>query len=203
MSTITLNFITDQIELPPPHVSPTATLRHALQHRRSERAFARTPLPPETLSALLWAGCGINRPETGHRTAPSARNWQEIEVFVVLAEGAYRYDPVLHCLKLARSEDLRSATGTQDFVATAPVNLVYVAHFNRMHEATADERAFLAGADAAFMAQNVYLFCANAGLATVVRGMIQRRHLASALGLSHHERIVLAQSVGLPAATTQ
>jgi SagB-type dehydrogenase family enzyme len=200
MSTLTLNAITDQVTLPPPHVSPTGTLRHALQHRHSSRAFARTALSPETLSALLWAGFGINRPATGHRTAPSAHNWQEIEIFVALANGTYRYDPVPHGLTLVKAEDLRGATGTQDFVATAPVNLVYVAHFNRMHEATGDERAFLAGADAAFIAQNINLFCANAGLATVVRGLIQRHHLAIALGLSHHERIVLAQSVGLPAA---
>lgn len=200
MSTITLNLETDSVVLPPPTLSSATALEQALKSRRSSRAFLPDPLPLDTLSAMLWTAFGINRQETDGRTAPSAHNWQEIDVFAVLPEGAYRYDAKGHRLLLVKAEDLRSATGTQDFVATAPLNLVYVADFARMHEARPEEREFFAGADAGCIAQNVYLFCASARLATVVRCLIDRRRLAKALGLSATERIALAQSVAHPAA---
>jgi SagB-type dehydrogenase family enzyme len=198
VSTIALNLET--LVLPKPALSPTATLEQALKSRHSARAFLPDPLSLELLAALLWTGFGINRRDTGGRTAPSAHNWQEIDVFAVLPEGAYRYDAKGHRLLLVKAEDLRGATGVQDFVATAPLNLVYVADFARMPEARAEERDFLAGADAGCIAQNVYLFCAGAGLATVVRGLIDRSRLAAALGLSKTQRITLAQTVGRPAA---
>lgn len=196
MSTIALNLETDIVVLPPPSLFPSLTLEHALKNRRSWRAFLPDALSLEMLSALLWAGFGVNRAERGGRTAPSAHDLQEIEVFAVLPEGAFRYDATNHRLLLVKAEDLRKDTGLQDFVATAPLNLVYVADFARMHGARPEEREFLAGADAGCIAQNVYLFCACVGLATVVRGLIDRRRLASALGLSPTERVALAQSVG-------
>jgi SagB-type dehydrogenase family enzyme len=197
VSTIALNV--EILVLPKPALSPTATLEQALKSRHSSRAFLPDPLSLELLSALLWTGFGINRRDTGGRTAPSAHNWQEIDVFAVLPEGAYRYDAKGHRLLLVKAEDLRGATGVQDFVATAPLNLVYVADFARMPDARPEERDFLAGADAGCIAQNVYLFCAGAGLATVVRGLIDRSRLATALGLSKTQRITLAQTVGRPA----
>ena len=200
MSTMALNVETDTVELPQPVVLPSATLEQALRCRRSTRAFLPDPLPLETLSALLWAAFGVNRRDGGQRTAPSAHNWQEISVFAVLREGAYRYDAPAHRLLLVNAQDLRGLTGTQDFVATAPLNLVLVADFARMHDAQPEERSFLAGADAGCIAQNVYLFCAAARLGTVVRGLVDRRRLAAALGLSASERITLAQTVGHPAA---
>jgi SagB-type dehydrogenase family enzyme len=199
MSTIALNLETDTVALPQPTL-PAVSLKQALDARHSARAFRPDPLPLETLSALLWAAFGINRRASGGRTAPSARNWQEVDVFVVLAEGAYRYDATGHRLLLVKAEDLRSATGSQDFVGSAPLNLVYVADFSRMTDATPDERTFFAGADAGFIGQNVYLYCAAAGLATVVRGLVDRRRLSAALGLSSTQRIALAQSVGQHAA---
>lgn len=198
MSTITLNLETDTVVLPRPEQASGVTLDQALKSRSSSRLFRPDPLPLETLSGLLWAGFGINRP--GHRTAPSAHNWQEIDVFVVLPEGAFLYEAQRHRLMLVKAEDLRSATGTQDFVASAPLNLVYVADFARMPESKPEERGFLAGADAGCIAQNVYLFCAAAGLATVVRGLVDRARLAAALGLAKTQRITLAQTVGYPAA---
>lgn len=117
----------------------------------------------------------------------------------MLQEGCYRYDARAHQLLLVKAQDLRAFTGTQDFVATAPLNLVYVADFARMTDATADERGFLVGADAGCIAQNVYLYCAVAGLATVVRGLIDRRALARELSLPTTQRIALAQTVGSPA----
>jgi nitroreductase len=148
---------------------------------------------------LLWAAFGINRPDTGGRTAPSAHNWQEIEVYATLAAGLYCYEPAAHSLRLAVSDDLRVLTGTQDFVATAPLDLVYVADFSRMTNASAEDRAFFAATDAAIIAQNVYLYSAYAGLAAVVRGLVDRRRLARAMELRMDQRIVLAQTVGFPA----
>lgn len=200
MSSLPFDLESESVALPPPRL-PQATLEQALQQRRSERAFAPGPLGLPLLSALLWAAFGVNRPQEGGRTAPSAMDWQETGLYAVLPEGAYRYDARAHSLRLVRAEDLRAFTGLQDFVATAPLELVYVADFERMAQARDDdERRFLAGADAGFIAQNVYLCCAAAGLATVVRALIDRGRLAQALGLTTRQRIALAQSVGWPAA---
>jgi nitroreductase len=187
------------IVLPAPANACPAPLLELMAKRRSAREFSAKPLPPDVLSALLWTAFGINRSATGGRTAPSAHDWQEVGVFAVTADGAYRYDPAAHALRLARTGDLRALTGSQDFVGGAPLNLVYTADFARMSDASDEQRTFFAAADAAVIAENVYLFCAAAGLATVVRGLIDRRRLAVALGLPRNERIVLAQSVGYPA----
>jgi nitroreductase len=200
MSATTVNRELGAIELPAPALDAMAPLAALLHARRSSRDFSPQPLSRELLSALLWAAFGINRPGSGGRTAPSAHDWQEIDVLVVLDAATYRYDARAHALHLVRSGDLRALTGTQDFVAGAPLDLVYVADFARMTDATDEQRAFFAAADAAFVAQNVYLFCAAASLATVVRGLIDRRRLAHALGLPVHQRIVLAQTVGHPRA---
>lgn len=190
----------DSIVLPPPRTEGGKSLMEALKLRRSAREFSARPLPLELLSSLLWAAFGINRPGTGGRTAPSAHNWQEIEVYAALPDAAYRYDAGAHALRRQVAKDLRSSTGVQDFVGQAPLNLVYVADFGRMAEASAEDRTYFAAADAGCIAQNVYLFCASAGLACVVRGLVDRRKLAPAMGLRVDQRIVLAQTVGFPAA---
>lgn len=196
MSTIPLNLETDTVVLPDPVLPPGATLEQALRRRHSSRSFATDPLPLATLSALLWSAAGINRPRSRGRTAPSAHDWQEIDVYAVLAEGAYRYDPQANQLALVNAADLRAATGSQDFVGQAPLNLVYVADFAKMTDVREEHRAFLAGADAGCIAQNVSLCCASLGLGTVVRALVDRRQLAPALGLKLTQRITLAQSVG-------
>jgi len=188
-----------EVALPPPQTaSTTATLIEALSRRRSTRDFASRELPRDVLSTLLWCAFGINRPDSGGRTAPSAHNWQEIEVFVALPDGTYRYDARRHALQPVVNADLRAATGMQEFVGTAPLNLVYVSDFGKMGDASAEDRTFYAAADAGFVAQNVYLYCAAAGLACVVRGLVDRRKLAPALRLRTDQRIVLAQTVGYP-----
>jgi SagB-type dehydrogenase family enzyme len=186
------------IVLPPPQTTGTVSLLQALRARRSTREFSSRPLPLDALSTLLWSAFGVNRPDSGGRTAPSAHNWQEIEVFTALPDGAYRYDAREHALHLVAAGDLRAATGLQDFVGTAPLNLVYAADFGKMGDASAEDRTFYASADAGFVAQNVYLYCAAAGLACVVRGLVDRRRLAPALQLRTDQRIVLAQTVGYP-----
>jgi SagB-type dehydrogenase family enzyme len=190
---------TGAIKLPPPETAGGMPLMQALKARHSTRVFAGMPLPPQLLSNLLWAASGVNRPHTGQRTAPSAHDWREIDVYMTTADGAYRYDPPTHTLKRVAAGDIRPLAGVQDFVATAPLNLVYVADLDRMSGASAEDKTFYSATDAGFIAQNVYLYCASAGLAVVVRGLIDREALGAALGLKKHQRIILAQSVGYPA----
>lgn len=198
MPTAALLQETRVIKLPQPQEG--GELIKALKSRSSSRAFSLRPLPQDLFSTLLWAAFGINRPATGGRTAPSAHGWQEIDVYAALPDAMYRYDAQAHALTMAVAKDLRPLTGVQDFVATAPLNFVYVADFSRMAGASAEDRTFFAATDAAVIAQNVYLFCAATGLATVVRGLVDRKKLAPAMGLKRDQRIVLAQTVGFPAA---
>jgi len=187
------------VRLPPPQTGGGKPLMQALKERHSTREFSAKALPRQLLANLLWAAAGVNRPASGQRTAPSARDWREIDVYVATAEGMYRYDATAHALAPVVARDLRAAAGMQDFVATAPVNLIYVADFDRMEGATAEQKEFYAATDAGFIAQNVYLFCASENLATVVRGSVDRDALAKAMGLASHRRIILAQTVGYPA----
>jgi nitroreductase len=200
MSTTAFAQETRVIKLPPPQTAGGGELLQALKLRKSTRAFSARPLPQELLSTLLWAAFGINRSASGGRTAPSAHNWQEIDVYAALPDALYRYDARAHALNLSVSGDLRPLTGVQDFVGAAPLNLVYVADFSRMKDASETDRTFFAATDAAVIAQNVYLFCAAMNLAVVVRGLVDRRKLAPAMGLRRDQRIVLAQSVGFSAA---
>ena len=189
------------LALPAPRLEGGKPLRQALKERQSSRAFSLKPLPLQLVSDLLWAAAGINRPDSGKRTAPSARNWQAVDVYVVMENGAYRYDATANSLRAVVPGDLRKLTGMQDFAATAPLNLVYVADMARMAGAQSDEdRLLYAGAETGSISQNVYLFCASEGLATVVRGSVERQALAGALKLSGQQKIILAQTVGYPAA---
>ena len=186
------------IELPKPRTEGGMPLMEALTARETSRSFSSEKLPEQVLSDLLWAAFGVNRPDSGKRTAPSARNWQEIDVYVAMAEGVYVYDAKAHRLEPVLAEDLRAMTGTQGFVKDAPVNLVYVADLGRMTGASDSDRIFYSAADTGFIAQNVYLYCASEGLATVVRGSVTRPALKKALSLRSDQEIILAQSVGYP-----
>lgn len=198
LSTWTIAQELTAVQLPAPQTEGGKPLMQALKLRSTSRAFAVEPLPKQTIANLLWAAWGINRPQEGKRTAPSARNWQEIDVYVVMASGAYLYDAVGNVLKPVASGDLRALTGGQDFVKTAPLILVFVADPGRMKGSTADMQQAYAWGDAAFVSQNVYLFCASEGLATGVRAMIDRPPLAKALKLADNQIIVFAQCVGYP-----
>ena len=182
------------IILPPPQTNGGKPLMQVLQERASSREFAPDPLPPQVLSNLLWAAWGINRPDSGKRTAPSAMNRQEMDVYVALPDGAYFYDARNHRLRLVVSDDLRVLTGTQAYVGSAPVNLIYVSRAG----GSVEDQAEAGGIQAGLISENVYLFCASDGLATVVRGSINRDPLARALRLPPNQRIILAQTVGYP-----
>jgi len=186
------------ISLPRPRMEGGKPLLQALKERCSTRAFSPRALPPQVLSDLLWAANGINRPDSGKRTAPTARNWQELDVYVFLESGAYLYDAKANRLKAVAAGDLRKLTGMQDFVEIAPVNLVYVADPARMEGAKPDDQATYAAIDTGFISQNVYLFCASEGLATVVRGTVDRAGLSKAINLPEGRKIIVAQTVGYP-----
>ncbi len=188
------------LELPRPTREGGAPLMQALAKRQSGREFSEEPLPPQVLSDLLWAAFGINRPDGGGRTAPSALNAQEIDVYAALAGGLYIYDPKAHALRLVAEVDARRVTGFQDFVDRAPLDLVYVADQAHLEALPAEQRMLYAGVSAGAISENVYLFAASAGLATVVRALFDRDALASALRLSSKEHVLLAQTVGYPAA---
>ena len=187
------------LTLPAPRTEGGKPLMQAIAARHSSREFDAKPLPLQELSDLLWAADGINRRESGKRTAPSAMNWQETDIYVLTAVGSYLYDPSANVLKPVARGDFRSLAGTQDFVASAPVNLVYVVDRARMSRAGDDDKKIYGGADVGFIAENVYLYCASEGLAVVVRGSVERGKLAAALNLRPEQAVILAQTVGYPA----
>lgn len=189
---------TADIKLPLPKQAGGKPLFEALKDRKSNREFRAEDLNAKVLSNLLWAAFGVNRLDR-HRTAPSAHNWQEIDIYVALKRGLYLYDPHVHILRHVLADDIRAATGLQDFVGTAPVNLIYVADLARMSSSDRTEQRFYSAIDTGFIGQNVYLCCASEGLATVVRGLVDRRSLAQLMRLRPQQRVIVAQTVGYPA----
>lgn len=187
------------IQLPAAQTQGGLPLMQALQLRQSQREFDPAALPLQTLSNLLWAAGGVNRAALSGRTAPSAMNAQEVDVYVAMPAGLYRYDAAQHALLLESPTDVRRVTGYQDFVDTAPLDLVFVCDHARMKLVPAAQRESYASVAAGAMAQNVYLYCASAGLATVIRAWISRTALSEAMGLDVDKQVLLAQTVGMPA----
>ncbi|MBZ5670216.1 MAG: SagB/ThcOx family dehydrogenase [Acidobacteriia bacterium] len=186
------------ISLPSPQTDGGKPLMQALKDRHTTREFSAEKLSSQMLSNLLWAAFGINRPDTGKRTAPSAMNWQEIDIYVATADGLYVYDAKGNKLDPVLADDVRGATGMQPFVKDAPLDLVYVADLAKTGKSSAEDKNFYTAADAGFIAQNVYLFCASEGLAVVVRGNVDRAALAKVLKLRPDQKILLGQTVGYP-----
>jgi nitroreductase len=185
------------IALPPPRSEGGMPLINALKLRHSTREFSDRLLPPQTLSDLLWAAFGINRPN-GYRTAPCARYIIVIDIYVAMVDGVWIYEPKTHALLPYLTGDARAQTGLQDFVGTAPLNLVYVAHGERLMDESPEERRLLASVDTGFIGQNVYLFCASEGLATVFRGSVDYPKLRRTLKLPRQQFVTFAQTVGYP-----
>jgi len=205
MKSLTLLFISSflcgisaaqEIKLPEPQRSGDMPLLDALNHRQSTREFSDKEIDMQNLSNLLWAGWGFNR-ETGKRTAPSSQNLQEMDIYVVKADGFYLYNAKNQSLVKLGNEDLRSATGSQDFVGNAPLNLVYVADLDRTKTTNFEIEPTASYANTGFIAQNVYLYCASAGLGSVVRGLVPKE-LSLKLNLGGHQKIILAQTIGWP-----
>jgi nitroreductase len=185
-------------DLLPPRSEGGQSLTAALKLRRSTREYSDRPLPAQVVSDLLWSAFGVNRPAIDGRTVPYWRHIMVIDVYLAMADGVWLYEPKSHKLLPYMKEDLRAMTGLQDFVATAPLNLIYVAHGERMTDVTPEERRLYGCVDASFIGQNVYLFCASEGLATVFRGAVDGPKLGKALRLPDQEFVTFAQTVGYP-----
>jgi len=183
------------IQLLPPQFEKSATLFGALKNRRTERSFSEKELSLEQLSNLLWAAVGTNRPDNKKRTAPTARNDQEIDVYVAMQKGLYLYNAIDHVLVLVHGNDIRRKTGKQKLTEIAPVNLVYVADYDKM-KGDEESKKFYSATDTGFISQNVYLYCAAEGLGTVVRGWVDKDKLAPEMKLRPEQHITLAQTVG-------
>ena len=190
----------EQPGIPLPHPRPEGgrPLMETLRARQSIREYRPKPLPISTLAELLWAGFGVNRPENGHRTAPSAMNSQEVDIYVARADGLHVYDAPEHQLKPILAEDIRSLTGGQEYVTQAPVALIFVADLSRLSRARPEDRLRYAGIDTGYISQNIYLYCASERLATVVHEIGNRKNLREKLRLRPEQTIILAQSVGYP-----
>ena len=184
-------------KLPAPRRSAGMPVMEALAKRATSREFDPKPLSPQQLSDVLWAGLGVNRPD-GKRTAPTSRNRQELEIYVLQPQGVSLYDAAPHRLVPVVAEDLRAVQSTQEFVRDAPVTLVYVADLAKMSDGTVAEKEATAAFDTGFVSQNVYLWCASEGLATGVRSWIDRDVLAKRMKLRADQRITAAQSIGYP-----
>ncbi len=194
----------DTLPLPAPDLDNGAPLMRALKERRSDREYDTRPPTLQQLSGLLWAANGVNR-EDGKRTAPAALNQQLLDIYLVLPAGAFRYDAPGSRLVPVAAGDHRKLAGPQGFVATAPVNLVYVADPARFKPRPGpgpliptEEILNWTRVAAGLQAQNVGLYCAAFGLGNVVRGMVDREGLGPVLKLGPSQVIVLAQTVGLP-----
>jgi SagB-type dehydrogenase family enzyme len=187
-----------EIQLAKPNMKGGVPLMLALSKRQSSRSFSTKAIPDQVLSNLLWAANGVNRADSGKRTAPSAVNKQEIDIYVAMVEGLYLYSAAKHALILIAPRDIRALTGRQGFVKNAALNLVFVADMSNIAGNDREDKLIYAGADTGFIGQNVYLFCASEGLSTVIRGYIDRDALAKAMNLKSTQMIILSQTVGYP-----
>lgn len=184
------------IKLMEPQTEGGKPLMQVLRDRKSSRSYSPKKLPDQVLSNLLWAAFGISRPKSGKRTAPSAVNWQDVDIYVATAEGLYLYEAKEHALIPVLDKDIRAETGSQGFVKDAPVNLIFVSDYSKFAIISKESRDFYSAADTGFISQNVYLFCASEGLGTVVRGLVNKKKLAKVMGLKENQHVILAQTVG-------
>jgi nitroreductase len=187
------------IPLPKPQLDRGRPMMQVLKDRKSSRVFDSKPLPQQELANILWAAFGVNRPEKVGRTAPSAMDMQEIDVYAALPDGLFLYEAKTHSLKKILGKDIRELTGKQPFAKDAPLNVVLVADYSRMAKmADSTAKKLYAAADAAYISQNIYFYCASEGLATVVRGSVDRAPLAAAMQLRSDQQVIFAQTVGYP-----
>jgi SagB-type dehydrogenase family enzyme len=191
------------IKLPSPQTNLPFPLMKAIKERRTKRRFAAEAVGEQDLSNLLWAACGITCEATkrakSKRAAPSSCNSQEITVYVALSEGLYRYDENEHALIGVLDKNLLPNIGTQSMMQAAPLGLIYVSDYRKMTApvyTNDDRRWYTSAADAAFMSENVYLYCPAAGLNTAVLGLVDREKLHDFMGLDEREKVVYSQVIG-------
>lgn len=187
---------TVDIKLPAPQKEGGIPVMKALQNRKSSRTYvAGKELTNQQISNLLWAAYGFNR--SNKRTAPSATDSQEFTLYVFLKSGIYKWDDTKNMLIQIVAGDHRALSGKQDFVKDASLNIVFVADYNKLTKYnTETEKANMAHINCGYISQNVYIYCASAGLATIVRGWIDKDAIAKKLQLPTYQKVIVAQSVG-------
>jgi nitroreductase len=197
----------ETIRLPEPRTAGGKGLLEAVKERRSTRKYSTVAISSQELSDILWVAAGFTREyggrgihTPGSHAAPVAHNWQEVSVYVALQQGLYLYDAANNELVGVLADDIRHFTAheEQPFVLDVPVILIYVADFGRMEDASEWDKGVFPWADSAVMAENVYLYCASAGLATVCRAKFERAPLAQAMRLGPGQLVTFSQPVGYP-----
>jgi len=191
----------EAIKLTAPDLNNSKPLLQALRERKSTKAFDTKPIPGETLSQLLWAAFGVNRLDSGKRTVATAVNCQDIDIYVVMAKGVYVYQAQEHRLMPVLARDVRPLAATQGYAQKAPINLVYISDYGKMDDRFGTKKSIYSAFHAGSISQNVYLYCASAGLGAVVRDGVNREALSKALTLRNNQTIVMAQTVGYPLPT--
>ncbi len=185
-----------ELHLPPAERGGGRPFMEVLNERKTTRHFSERELEPHLLSGLLWAANGINREDDGKRTAPSARDMREIDIYIITPQGAYLYMPEGHQTKLIKAGDFRKeAAGRSEFAASAPIILVFVANAKKMEKMDAAAKDAYAHIDCGYVSQNVYLYCASENLATVALGGVDKEGMTKILDLKE-DKVILSQPVG-------
>ena len=202
-NTIDCSAMKNTIKLPEAQKDLQFPLMKAIEIRRTKRKWKDEKLTDQEISNLLWAACGITSKASkrgkSRRAAPSACNSQEIKIYVAVADGLFLYDEEQHQLVKILPDDIRAAIGTQKMMQSAPVGLIYVSDYTKLKSfffRNDDQRWMTSATDTGFISQNVYLYCAAAGLSTAILGLINRSKLHQRMGLNDHERIVYTQVIG-------
>lgn len=200
------------VELLPPEKTGGRTVLEALWLRRTNRNIKPDPLSPQQLSNLLWAAFGINRPDQGlirgkpGRTAASASNSQEIDLYVALPEAVYVYEPVKHALVPVVSGDFRHRAGRRQSGVNAPVRIFFVVDLSRyVLEGQPDPRIKDPEVQKSYyyvatglIAQNIYLYAASTGLAAWFHNC-DRENTPVDFKLRPEQKVLFAMTVGYPA----
>jgi nitroreductase len=181
-----------------PATASSVTVWEALKKRKSATGFQTRPLPKEKLLDLLWAAWGINRPDSGKRTAPTAMNTQEIDIYVLLSDGVYVYDAKGNQLALVLDKDLRAKAAAMGSLKDAPVHLLFVADYAKFRTIPQSQKELYSACHTGFIGQNVYLYCAAEGLVARFYAGVDRAALKESIRLRQDQAIVFAQAVGYP-----
>lgn len=184
--------------LPKPNLQrQTLSVMETFQQRKSSREYSQEQLSEQDLSDLLWAACGVNR-DNGNLTAPTAMNRQEIRLYVVCEKGISLYDPKAHTLTQVVEGDHRGlVASSQAFAKEAPISLLMVGDLDKFGSNSPHAQTMVA-VDAGIVSQNIDIFCAAAGLATVPRATMDVKALQSLLGLNENQIPLLNNPVGYP-----
>jgi len=181
--------------LPTPQKNGGKPLLECLQERSSTREFSEKELSLQEISNLLWAAWGYNRDK--HRTAPSAHNYQEIELYLITKDYIYKYIAEDNYLKIVATGDLRYASGKQEFAQNAPLNIAFVSDKSKFKVGTDEQNMKITSAySTGYISQNIYLYAASAGLGTIIRGFFDNEELTKVLKLNEMQFITLVQTIG-------